>query len=104
MTLALLHFSGSNAHLWKQEVESDSRGAFSTVEASAQNFFELFSYASTIIFSRPDQFQWPVLISASAVVAAGGLYTAYVRKRRGHLLHRPPCLRMKGGPSANITL
>lgn len=80
----------------KQEVDASHRGAFSTVEASAQNFFELLSYASTIVFSRPDQFQWPVVISIAAVYAAGGLYTWYVRQTRGHLLHSPPCIKRKG--------
>ncbi|KAK9792193.1 putative Ferroporti-1 [Seiridium cardinale] len=44
----------------QDEVEADYRGTFSTVEAAFQNLFELFSYVTTIIFSRPDQFQWPV--------------------------------------------
>lgn len=80
----------------KQEVEPDYRGTFSTVEATFQNVFELLSYVSTIIFSRPDQFQWPMVISVAAVYSAGGLYSLFVRKRRGHLLHRPPCMDRKG--------
>lgn len=79
----------------KQEVDDRHRGAFSTVEASAQNLFELLSYATTIIFTRPDQFQWPVVVSIGAVYAAGGLYTWYVRERRGHLLHSPQCLKRR---------
>lgn len=79
-------------NLIQDEVESEYRGAFSTVEASFQNLFELLSYASTIVFSRPDQFQWPVVISVAAVYAAGFLYTAFVRRRRGHLFHAPPCM------------
>ncbi|SPO00604.1 related to iron transporter [Cephalotrichum gorgonifer] len=75
----------------QDEVESDYRGTFSTVEASFQNLFELLSYATTIVFSRPDQFHWPVLISCVAVYAAGGLYACFVRRRRGHLLHVPDC-------------
>ncbi|KAI1250202.1 hypothetical protein MGN70_007254 [Eutypa lata] len=80
----------------QDEVEPEHRGSFSTVEAGFQNLFELLSYASTIIFSRPDQFQWPVVISVVAVYAAGGLYSSFVRKRRGHLLHTPPCMCQKG--------
>lgn len=78
-----------------QEVEFDHRGAFSTVEAAFQNLFEMLSYAVTIVFSRPDQFQWPVVISVLAVYMAGGLYTSFVRKRRGHLFHAPPCTCLK---------
>ncbi len=62
------------------------------MEVAFQNLFEMISYASTIIFSRPDQFQWPVVISVVAIYAAGGLYTSFVRQRRGHLFHAPPCI------------
>ncbi len=75
----------------RQEVEVDHRGTFSTAEAAFQNLFEILSYTTTVIFSRPDQFQWPVIISVIAVYLAGGLYTSFVRKRRGHLFHAPAC-------------
>ncbi|TDZ40668.1 Solute carrier family 40 member 1 [Colletotrichum trifolii] len=74
------------------QVDVQHRGAFSTVEASVQSVFELLSYAATVVFSRPEQFRWPVLMSVGAVYAAGGLYASYVRKKRGHLFHAPPCL------------
>lgn len=77
------------------DVDEEHRGAFSTVEASMQSVFELLSYAATVVFSRPDQFQWPILMSVGAIYAAGGLYASYVRKRRGHLFHAPPCLHCK---------
>ncbi|KAI0549733.1 Ferroportin1-domain-containing protein [Xylaria curta] len=77
------------------EVESDRRGEFSTVEVAFQNLAELLSYVSTIIFSRPDQFKWPALISIAAVYAAGGLHATFVRKRRGHLVHPPVCVTRK---------
>ncbi|KAK3115619.1 hypothetical protein LTR53_004826, partial [Teratosphaeriaceae sp. CCFEE 6253] len=71
-------------------VDPDSRGKFSMVEAAFQNLFELLAYATTIIFPRPDQFRWAIIISAAATYSAGGLYAFYVRKTRGHLLHAPP--------------
>ncbi|KAG8158100.1 hypothetical protein KVR01_011861 [Diaporthe batatas] len=79
----------------QDEVEDDHRGTFSAVEASFQNLFEILSYVTTIIFSRPDQFQWPVVISVGAVYAAGGLYAYFLRKRRGHLFHAPRCVCIK---------
>ncbi|KUI61452.1 Solute carrier family 40 member 1 [Cytospora mali] len=79
----------------QDEVEDDHRGTFSAVEASFQNLFEMLSYLTTIIFSRPDHFQWPLLISVGAVYTAGGLYAYFLRKRRGHLFHAPPCVRHK---------
>ncbi|KAK7212753.1 hypothetical protein V2G26_019931 [Clonostachys chloroleuca] len=62
----------------QNEVEAEVRGAFSSVEAGWQNGFELLSYASTMIFFRPDQFKWPTLISAVAVGLASVIYTFYV--------------------------
>ncbi|KAF2188549.1 iron-regulated transporter [Zopfia rhizophila CBS 207.26] len=80
---------------WYQEVEAESRGSFSALEASWQNFFEMCSYSSTIIFFRPEQFQWPVLMSCIAVFMAAVLYTYFVRSRRGHLLHVSACIDRK---------
>jgi len=52
-----------------------------------QNVFELLSFATTIIFPRPEQFKYPVLISYGAIVLAVICFAGYVRKERGHLLH-----------------
>jgi solute carrier family 40 (iron-regulated transporter), member 1 len=49
----------------------------------------MLSYASTIVFSRPAQFRYPVLLSVIAVYGAGFLYGIFLRKRRGHLVHVP---------------
>ncbi|KAJ3755648.1 iron-regulated transporter [Lentinula raphanica] len=76
----------------QQAIESDIRGTFSAVEAALQNLFELFAFASTIIFSKPEQFRWPVMMSFVAVASSGVLYASFVRMRRGHLLHLPPCI------------
>lgn len=50
----------------------------------------------TIIFSQPEQFHWPVLMSCVAVFAGGGLYVTFVRLRRGHIFHLPECIEVKG--------
>lgn len=75
-----------------QEVEEDNRGAFSTTEAAWQNAFELCSYVSTIVLSRPEQFGIPVSLSVLAVLSAWLLYSRFLVQRRGHLLHIPSCL------------
>ena len=80
----------------QEEVDEQARGTFSTVEASFQNLFELLSYLTTIVFPHPDQFRWPVVISVVAVYTAGGTYTAFVRKRRGHLIHLHKCIKPRG--------
>ncbi|KAJ5485110.1 hypothetical protein N7539_005098 [Penicillium diatomitis] len=78
--------------LVQEGIEAGERGSFSSTEAAWQNLFEICSYISTIIFSRPDQFEWPALISIIAVTLAGIFYALYVRTQRGHLLHLPACL------------
>ena len=50
----------------------------------------------TIVFFRPEQFQYPVAISAAAVFVAGGLYAKSVRDSRGHLIHLSKCMEGHG--------
>ncbi|KAF5018440.1 hypothetical protein F66182_9577 [Fusarium sp. NRRL 66182] len=76
----------------QEEVEAESRGAFSAVEASWQNLFEMCSYTSTMIFSSPSQFHNPTALSVTAVFCAWALYSWFVKKRRGHLVHWPSCI------------
>ncbi|KAL7898504.1 Ferroporti-1 [Trichoderma sp. SZMC 28014] len=71
----------------QEEVEAENRGVFSSVEAAWQSAFELLAYTSTIVFSRPEQFKWPSLISTVAVASASSAYATFVYLRRGHLLH-----------------
>lgn len=80
---------------FEQEVQDDRRGIFSTVEASFQNIFEMLAWALTIIWPNPDSFQWPIVISVAAVYLAGGLFAHFLRRRRGHLLHPPACIKSK---------
>lgn len=72
-------------------MQAGKRGAFSSVEAAWQNAFELLSFASTMIFSKPEQFKWPALMSVVAVATASAAYTLYIRLRRGHVLHLEKC-------------
>ncbi|KAF2101061.1 hypothetical protein NA57DRAFT_36305 [Rhizodiscina lignyota] len=79
----------------QEEVASDERGSFSAVEASWQNLFELCAFASTIIFSKPSQFHWPVIMSLIATCSASIMYAGFVRARRGHLVHLSDCVESK---------
>lgn len=76
-----------------KEVQGSHRGSFSSTEASFQNAFELLSYVATIIWSRPNQFRYPVLLSAVAVYTSAFLFGIFLRRRRGHLVHMPPCIK-----------
>ncbi|KAJ5653951.1 hypothetical protein N7490_000954 [Penicillium lividum] len=78
--------------LIQEGIAAEARGSFSSIEAAWQNLFEICSYVSTIVFSRPDQFKWPALISTIAVGFAGLLYAIFVRIQRGHLVHLPKCI------------
>jgi len=86
-----------------QEVEPTFRGSFSTVEASLQNFFELCSYALTMVYARPSQFGNPLVCSVVSVFVAGVLYAHFVRKRRGHLFHVSCCEKPRLGDQEYYT-
>ncbi|KAF1914462.1 Ferroporti-1 [Ampelomyces quisqualis] len=73
-----------------------SRGSFSAVEMSLQNFFELVSFATTMVWYRPEDFYVPVCISGAAVAVSAACFSGFVRKRRGHLLHIDRCLQRFG--------
>ncbi|KAF2139465.1 uncharacterized protein K452DRAFT_275786 [Aplosporella prunicola CBS 121167] len=93
--VGLWGFDLSTQIIIQEEVEAENRGSFSSIETSWQNVFELCSYVATIVFSKPEQFRWPVLISFLAVSTAGSLYACFVRSRRGHLFHLSPCIERK---------
>ncbi|KAJ5636060.1 uncharacterized protein N7484_009373 [Penicillium longicatenatum] len=90
--IGLWGFDLSAQFLVQENVDENSRARFSAAEMGLQNIFEMLSFASTIVWSSPAQFQYPVMISAGAVSIAAACFAAYVRKERGHLLHRSKCL------------
>ena len=87
-----------------KEVQGRHRGSFSSTEASFQNTFELLSYVSTIIWSHPNQFRYPILLSAVAVYTSAFLFGKFLRGRRGHLVHLPPCVKRKEPARINGTV
>ncbi|PKS12514.1 hypothetical protein jhhlp_000721 [Lomentospora prolificans] len=70
----------------QDEVEEEYRGAFSTAEASSQNLFEMMSYVSTIVYYRPEQFQWPMYLTLASVYAGWLTYAIYVYRGPGRCL------------------
>ncbi|KAJ6037050.1 hypothetical protein N7540_001329, partial [Penicillium herquei] len=90
--IGLWGFDLSAQFLVQENVEEHARARFSSTEMALQNIFEMLSFASTIVWSSPEQFKYPVMISAGAVAMAAACFAAYVRKERGHLLHRSRCL------------
>ena len=85
--LGLWGFDLSEQYLVQEEIDASQRGEFSTTEAALQNMFDLLQFMSTIIFSSPEMFKWPVLMSCISVGTSLGVYALFVKKRRGHLVH-----------------
>ena len=79
--------------LVQEDAPEATRGSFSAIEMSLQNFFELLSFATTMIFYRPEDFKYPVYISAGAVALSAACFAGFVRQKRGHLLHTSKCLK-----------
>lgn len=91
--LGLWGFDLSVQYLVQEDVPEETRGKFSACEMALQNVSELISFATTIIWARPEQFEFPVLVSAGAVAVSACCFAAFVRERRGHLLHTSKCLK-----------
>lgn len=91
--LGLWGFDLCVQYLVQEDAPEASRGSFSAVETSLQNLFELASYATTMVFARPEQFQYPVYISAGAIAVSAACFAGFVRRKRGHLLHTSKCIR-----------
>ncbi|KAI4095210.1 MAG: hypothetical protein LQ344_001722 [Seirophora lacunosa] len=84
------------AQSWlEKEVPSSHRSQFSATEAALQNLFEVLSFATTTVFARPEQFNYPTLISVGAIGVANICFAVFVRQNRGHLFHTSKCLTRK---------
>ncbi|KAJ4350911.1 hypothetical protein N0V95_004305 [Ascochyta clinopodiicola] len=94
--LGLWGFDLCVQYLVQEDIPLSSRGSFSATEMSLQNVFELLSFATTIIFYRPEDFKYPVYISGAAVAVSAACFAAFVRQKRGHLLHASRCLKRAG--------
>ncbi|KAF9252262.1 hypothetical protein DTO006G1_3010 [Penicillium roqueforti] len=90
--IGLWGFDLSVQFLVQENIQEHARARFSATEMALQNVFEMLSFASTIAFPLPAQFRYPVMISSGAVAVAAICFATYVRKERGHLLHRSRCM------------
>lgn len=89
--LGLWGFDLSVQYLVQESTLEASRGSFSAVEASLQNFFEMLSFGMTMVFAEPEQFKYPVYISVGAIAMSAFCFAGFVREKRGHLLHTSRC-------------
>lgn len=53
-----------------------------------QNIADLLKYVLTIILSRPSQFRWAALVSFVAVALGAGSYLVFLKRMRGHIVHK----------------
>jgi iron-regulated transporter 1 len=95
--LGLWGFDLSVQFLVQEDAPPSSRGSFSAIEMSLQNLFELLSFATTMVWWRPQDFAIPIFISAGAIASSAACFAGFVRKKRGHLLHADRCLKRFGG-------
>ncbi|KAH9863800.1 hypothetical protein J1614_009732 [Plenodomus biglobosus] len=89
--LGLWGFDLSVQYLVQADAPPSSRGSFSAIEMSLQNGFELLSFATTMLWARPQDFHIPVYISAGAVALSAVCFAGFVRNKRGHLVHFDRC-------------
>jgi iron-regulated transporter 1 len=94
--LGLWGFDLSVQYLVQDAAPASERGSFSAIEMSVQNIFELLSFATTMVFYRPEDFKIPIYISAAAIAGSAACFAGYVRKQRGHLLHTDKCMKRVG--------
>ncbi|KAF2853622.1 hypothetical protein T440DRAFT_466008 [Plenodomus tracheiphilus IPT5] len=94
--LGLWGFDLTVQFLVQEDAPPSSRGSFSAIEMSLQNLFELLSFATTMVWYKPQDFKIPVYISAGAVAISAACFTGFVRQKRGHLLHTDRCLKRMG--------
>ena len=95
--LGLWGFDLCVQYLVQSDAPPATRGSFSAIEASLQNLFELCSFATTMVWTRPEEFKWPVWISGGVVAVSAAFFAAFVREKRGHLLHMKRCLEKRRG-------
>ncbi|KAF2662520.1 hypothetical protein K491DRAFT_686399 [Lophiostoma macrostomum CBS 122681] len=89
-------------YLVQEDAPESSRGSFSAIEAASQNLFELLSFATTMIFSEPEEFRIPVYISTAVVSLSAVCWASFVRRKRGHLLHISKCFKRNGTPGYRV--
>jgi iron-regulated transporter 1 len=94
--LGLWGFDLSVQYLVQEDAPEATRGSFSAIEMSLQNLFELLSFATTMVFYRPEDFKIPIYISAGAIATSAACFAGFVRQKRGHLLHTDKCLKRMG--------
>ncbi|KAI0172028.1 Ferroporti-1 [Hypoxylon sp. FL1284] len=80
-------FDLTTQQLTQTLVPARQRASFAGTESSVVNAFELLGAGAAVAFPRTDQYRWLALASFAVVLVSWAMYAAWVRRRRGHLVH-----------------
>lgn len=78
--IGLWGFDLSTQVLIQEGVEAHNRAKFSATEVACQSIFELASFMQTIIWSKPEQFKYPAIISVASTITAAILFLTFFIK------------------------
>jgi iron-regulated transporter 1 len=85
--IGLWMFDLSETLILQQFVDPKIIGGISGWQHAMCNFFDLLQFILTIIVSNPEDFFIPSIISLLAVLCSSLIFSYFVFKERGHLLH-----------------
>lgn len=57
------------------------------LQLALQAFFDLGKFSMVLGWSSPADFKWTGVVSFGACLLAGGVYSVYIQRMRGHLFH-----------------
>lgn len=75
------------------------RNRLTALQLSLQSAFDLAKYGMTLGWSSPKDYKWTAVVSFGALLLAGGVYTAFIWRMRGHLFHWK---RIKEEPTTSV--
>jgi solute carrier family 40 (iron-regulated transporter), member 1 len=85
--LGLWIYDLTTQQLTQTMTSPSQRSSFTGVENSLISVFELVQHLVAIILHRPEQFKWIALMGWTAVAVSTVIYTGWVWRMRGHLVH-----------------
>jgi iron-regulated transporter 1 len=85
--IGLWMFDLSETLILQNQVEPKNIGSIAGWQHALCNFFDLLQFILTMIISNPKDFFIPSFISLISVLLSALVFTYYVYRERGHLLH-----------------
>lgn len=85
--LGLWVFDLTTQELAQTHVSPAQRSSFAGTETALTSFFELLQWVAAAVWNKPEEFRWLAVGSLGAVGVSLVIYSGWVRRRRGHLVH-----------------